>query len=99
MSDRYKEELLVKGVWSSTAVCSQLLENRVGHDTASERGLQNNTSHSYFEQNVVNLPVETLQERNESPESFTAGYSYQPPLKEETNFLHHAVPCNQHICI
>lgn len=31
--DRYKEEVLVEGVWSSSAICSQLLENRVGRDT------------------------------------------------------------------
>lgn len=99
MSDRYKEELLLEGVWSISAICSQLLKNRVGQDTASDRGLQNNTRHSHFEQNVVNLPVETFQERNESPESLTAGCRHHPALREETNSLHRTVLCNQHICI
>jgi len=64
-SNGYKEELQLEGVWSSSALCSQLLVNRVGRDTVSERDLQNNTGHSHFEQSVVNLRVETLQERNE----------------------------------
>ena len=66
--------------------------------TQRVRGLQNNTGHSDFEQNVVNLPVETLQERNESPESLTAGYRHHPALREETSSLHCAVACNHHIC-
>lgn len=62
-------------------------------------GLQNNTGLSHFKQNVVDLPVEDVQEKNESLESLTGGHRHHPALREETNSLHFAALCNQHVCI